>query len=91
MTIGYNAILVAYSTTAVAVLLDAEGKITVDGFKKVKHRIIMGSQEKANTAEDMDNWLLSINKKIVLCYLTLILYVFESKCTGKLFSLSIIA
>lgn len=50
-------------------LLKKVGEDHVDGFKKVKHRIIMGSQEKANTAEDMDNWLLSINKKIVLASL----------------------
>lgn len=50
-------------------LLKKVGEDHTDGFKKVKHRIIMGSQEKANTAEDMDNWLLSINKKIVLASL----------------------
>ena len=47
-------------------LLKKVGEDHADGFKKVKHRIIMGSQEKANTAEEMDKWLLSINKKLVL-------------------------
>ena len=47
-------------------LLQKVGEDHTDGFKKVKHRIIMGSQEKANTAEEMDKWLLSINKKLVL-------------------------
>lgn len=47
-------------------LLKKVGEDHTDGFKKVKHRIIMGSQEKANTAEEMDKWLLSINKKLVL-------------------------
>jgi DNA ligase (NAD+) len=47
-------------------LLKKVGEDHTDGFKKVKHRIIMGSQEKANTAEDMNNWLISIIKKLVL-------------------------
>ena len=47
-------------------LLKKVGEDHIDGFRKVKHRIIMGSQEKANTAEDMDNWLSGINKKLVL-------------------------
>ena len=47
-------------------LLKKVGEDHIDGFRKVKHRIIMGSQEKANTAEDMDNWLCGINKKLVL-------------------------
>ena len=35
-------------------LLRSVGSDHTDGFTKVKHRILMGSQSKANTAEDMD-------------------------------------
>lgn len=38
-------------------LLQKVGEDHADGFKKVSHKIIMGSQEKANTAEEMDKWL----------------------------------
>lgn len=38
-------------------LLQKVGEDHADGFKKVPHKIIMGSQEKANTAEEMDRWL----------------------------------
>ena len=47
-------------------LLQKVGEDHMDGFKKVKHRIIMGSQEKANTAEDMDSWLSKIKKGKIL-------------------------
>lgn len=41
-------------------LLQKVGEDHADGFKKVPHKIIMGSQEKANTAEEMDKWLKAI-------------------------------
>lgn len=37
-------------------VLKAVGADHTDGFVKVKHKIIMGSQNKANTAEEMDTW-----------------------------------
>ena len=37
-----------------------------EGFKKVKHRILMGSQSKANTEEEMDNWISTIDPTMVL-------------------------
>lgn len=37
-------------------LLNEVGTDHFDGFVKVKHKIIMGSQDKANTAEEMDKW-----------------------------------
>ena len=37
-------------------LLNEVGSDHVDGFVKVKHKIIMGSQNKANTPEEMDVW-----------------------------------
>lgn len=37
-------------------LLNHVGEDHIDGFRKVKHTIIMGSQTKANTAEDMDKF-----------------------------------
>lgn len=37
-------------------LLNEVGSDHVDGFVKVKHKIIMGSQNKANTPEEMDEW-----------------------------------
>lgn len=37
-------------------LLKEVGSDHTDGFVKAKHRIIMGSQNKANTAEEMDTW-----------------------------------
>ena len=37
-------------------LLNEVGNDHIDGFVKVKHKIIMGSQDKANTAEEMDKW-----------------------------------
>ena len=39
-----------------SVLLKEIGSDHTDGFVKAKHRIIMGSQNKANTAEEMDTW-----------------------------------
>jgi DNA ligase (NAD+) len=39
-----------------SVLLREVGQDHTDGFKKVKHDIIMGSQAKANTAEDMNGF-----------------------------------
>jgi len=37
-------------------LLNEVGSDHSDGFVKVKHKIIMGSQNKANTVEEMDDW-----------------------------------
>ena len=37
-------------------LLKEVGSDHTDGFVKAKHRIIMGSQNKANTVEEMDTW-----------------------------------
>lgn len=37
-------------------LLQEVGNDHVDGFVKVKHKIIMGSQDKANKPEQMDEW-----------------------------------
>ena len=38
-------------------LLKMVGSDHTDGFKKVKHSIIMGSQNKVNTAEEVSDWL----------------------------------
>lgn len=38
-------------------LLKMVGSDHIDGFKKVKHSIIMGSQNKVNTAEEVSDWL----------------------------------
>lgn len=45
-------------------LLNAVGDDHIDGFKKVDHTMIMGSQNKANSVEEMDAWLLSNQKAI---------------------------
>lgn len=37
-------------------LINEVGSDHTDGFVKVKHKIIMGSQNKANTADEMDDW-----------------------------------
>ena len=47
-------------------LLKKVGEDHTDGFKKAKHSIIMGSQGKANTTEEMDKWLSKINAENVL-------------------------
>lgn len=47
-------------------LLKNVGADHTDGFKKVKHDIMAGSQEKANTEADMSKWLSSIDKKLVI-------------------------
>lgn len=49
-----------------SVLLKSVGTDHTDGFKKAEHQIIMGSQNKANTAEEMDKWLSSIKKDKVI-------------------------
>lgn len=43
-------------------VLKAVGADHTDGFVKVKHKIIMGSQNKANTAEEMDMFFLKNGK-----------------------------
>lgn len=42
-------------------LLKEVGTDHTDGFVKAKHRIIMGSQNKANTVEEMDTWFQKQN------------------------------
>lgn len=42
------------------------GSDHTEGFKKEKHRILMGSQSKANTEEEMQTWLSSIDNSVVL-------------------------
>ena len=46
-----------------SLLLKEVGSDHTDGFAKAKHRIIMGSQNKANTAEEMDTWFQKQNTK----------------------------
>ena len=38
----------------------------LEGFKKVKHNIVMGSQNKANTEAEMNEWLAKIDNSLVL-------------------------
>lgn len=47
-------------------LLSGVGTDHTDGFAKVKHSIIMGSQSKANTAEDMTTFFLKNGKGVYL-------------------------
>lgn len=41
------------------------GSDHTEGFKKVKHNIVMGSQSKANTENEMTNWIGTIDNSVV--------------------------
>ena len=41
------------------------GSDHTEGFKKVKHSIVMGSQSKANTEDEMNDWISTIDSSIV--------------------------
>jgi DNA ligase (NAD+) len=49
-----------------ALLTTLVGSDHTEGFKKVKHQILMGSQSKANTENEMEVWCGSIDNKKVL-------------------------
>lgn len=55
-------------------LLQKVGEDHADGFEKVKHRIIMGSQNKANTAEEMNKWISDTHRNK---------YIGQYKCDGS--------
>ena len=42
------------------------GSDHTEGFKKVKHNIKMGSQNKANTEQEMNGWITTIDNSMVL-------------------------
>jgi DNA ligase (NAD+) len=42
------------------------GSDHTEGFKKVKHNIVMGSQSKANTEPEMNSWIRTIDNSMVL-------------------------
>lgn len=47
-------------------LLDSVGNDHTEGFKKAKHLILMGSQNKANTIQDMNEFFTKVGNKAVI-------------------------